>query len=220
MTIRVVVGEDNFLVREGIASVLAEIEGVELVESAGDLDELRDAVERTAPNVVLTDIRMPPTNTDEGVRLADELRTSHPEVGVVVLSQHAEPWYAIALFKGGSDRRAYLLKERLKDQHELGRALHNVAEGQSLVDPRIVDKLITRDRLDSELHKLTPRELEVLGLIAEGLSNQAIGERLSMSKRAVERHINAIFMKLDLGEPETVSRRVRAAMLFLNGELV
>jgi DNA-binding NarL/FixJ family response regulator len=162
---------------------------------------------------------MPPTNTDEGIRLADELRSSHPEVGVVVLSQHAEPWYAIALFKAGSDRRAYLLKERLKDQDELGRALRNVARGQSLVDPRIVDNLIAQDRADSDLHKLTPRELEVLGLIAEGRSNQAIGKKLSMTKRGVERHINAIFMKLDLGEPETVSRRVRAALLYLNGEL-
>lgn len=219
MTIRVVVGEDNFLVREGIASILAEIDGLELVATATDLDGLREAVHRTDPHVVLTDIRMPPTNTDEGIRLADELRTTHPEVGVVVLSQHAEPWYAIALFKAGSDRRAYLLKDRLKDEVELGRALHNVAAGQSLVDPRIVDRLIDQNRSDSELHKLTPRELEVLGLIAEGRSNQAIGQRLSMSKRAVERHINAIFMKLDLGEPDTVSRRVRAALLYLNGEL-
>jgi len=179
MPIRVVAAEDSFLAREGIVSILGDIEDVELVEMSGDLDELRDAVERTSPDIVLTDIRMPPTNTDEGIRFAAELREQHPEMGVVVLSQHAEPRYAMALFNAGSDRRAYLLKERLHDKSELSRALHDVAAGRSLVDSRVVDKLVSaRQRADSELTKLTPRELEILALIAEGRSNGSIASRL------------------------------------------
>jgi DNA-binding NarL/FixJ family response regulator len=217
MAIRVVVGEDSFLVREGIASILGTMDGVELVEMAGDLDELRSLVERTAPDVVVTDIRMPPTNTDEGIRFADELRSSHPEVGVVILSQHAEPRYAMALLRAGSDRRAYLLKERLTDEAELANALQSVAAGRSLIDSRVVEKLVVaRERRDSELGTLTPREFEILGLIAQGRSNRWIASNLTITKRAVERHINAIFVKLDLGEPEDVSRRVQAALLFLS----
>ena len=219
MSIRVVAAEDSFLAREGIVSILGDIEDVELVEMSGDLDELRDAVERTSPDIVLTDIRMPPTNTDEGIRFAAELREQHPEMGVVVLSQHAEPRYALALFNAGSDRRAYLLKERLHDKGELSRALHDVAAGGSLVDARVVDKLVSgRQRDDSELTRLTPREIEILALIAEGRSNGSIAARLGITKRAVERHINAIFLKLDLGEPEDVSRRVKAALLYLGGD--
>ena len=215
MSIRVVAAEDSFLAREGIVSILGDIDDVELVEMSGDLDELRDAVERTSPDIVLTDIRMPPTNTDEGIRFADELREQHPEMGVVVLSQHAEPRYAMALFNSGSDRRAYLLKERLHDKNEL----HDVAAGRSLVDSRVVDKLVSaRQRDDSELTRLTPRELEILALIAEGRSNGSIAESLGITKRAVERHINAIFLKLDLGKPEDVSRRVKAALLYLGGD--
>jgi DNA-binding NarL/FixJ family response regulator len=219
MPIRVVVAEDSFFAREGIVSILDDIDDVELVEMSGDLDELRAAVERTSPDIVLTDIRMPPTNTDEGIRFAAELRDVHPDMGVVVLSQHAEPRYAMALFDAGSDRRAYLLKERLKDKAELSRALHEVAAGRSLVDSRVVDKLVSaRQQQDSELHKLTPRELEILGLIAEGRSNGSIASNLGITKRAVERHINAIFLKLDLGRPEDVSRRVKAALLYLSGD--
>jgi DNA-binding NarL/FixJ family response regulator len=219
MPIRVVAAEDSFLAREGIVSILAEIDGVELVEMSNDLDELRAAVERASPDIVLTDIRMPPTHTDEGIRFAAELREKHPEMGVVVLSQHAEPRYAMALFNAGSDRRAYLLKERLKDQAELGRAIHDVAAGRSLVDSRVVDKLVSARQQDgSELQKLTPRELEILGLIAEGRSNRSIAVSLGITKRAVERHINAIFLKLDLGKPEDVSRRVKAALLYLSGD--
>jgi DNA-binding NarL/FixJ family response regulator len=219
MPIRVVAAEDSFLAREGIVSILGDIDDVELVEMSGDLDELRAAVERSSPDVVLTDIRMPPTNTDEGIRFAAELRDSHPEMGVVVLSQHAEPGYAMALFEAGSDRRAYLLKERLKDQGELSRALHDVAAGRSLVDAKVVDKLlVSGERKDSGLGKLTARELEILGLIAEGRSNGSVASSLGITKRAVERHVNAIFLKLDLGEPEDVSRRVKAALLYLSGE--
>ena len=219
MAIRVVLGEDSFLVREGIASVLRDLDDVELVDTAEDLNELRASVERTKPDVVVTDIRMPPSNTDEGIQFADELRSSHPDVGVVILSQHAEPRYAIALLSAGSGRRAYLLKDRLTDEAELDLALHNVAAGLSLIDPRVVEKLVTsREKWDSELGTLTPREFEILGLIAQGRSNSWIASRLTITKRAVERHINAIFLKLDLGEPEDVNRRVQAALLYLSGE--
>jgi DNA-binding NarL/FixJ family response regulator len=219
MAIRVVLGEDSFLVREGIASVLRDLDDVELVDTAEDLDELRASVERTKPDVVVTDIRMPPSNTDEGIQFADELRSSHPDVGVVILSQHAEPRYAIALLSAGSGRRAYLLKDRLTDEAELDLALHNVAAGLSLIDPRVVEKLVTsREKWDSELGTLTPREFEILGLIAQGRSNSWIASKLTITKRAVERHINAIFLKLDLGEPEDVNRRVQAALLYLSGE--
>jgi DNA-binding NarL/FixJ family response regulator len=217
--IRVVVADDSFLAREGLMHVLGSIDDVDLVATCADLDELRSTVEEVTPDVVVTDIRMPPSNTDEGIRYAGELRSSLPEVGVVVLSQHAEPRYALALFTAGSDRRAYLLKERLHDKSELSRALHDVAAGRSLVDSRVVDKLVSsRQREDSELTKLTPRELEILALIAEGRSNGSIASSLGITKRAVERHINAIFLKLDLGEPEDVSRRVKAALLYLGGD--
>ena len=219
MGIRVVLGEDSFLAREGIASILRELEDVELVETASDLDELRAAVERTKPDVVVTDIRMPPSNTDEGIQFADELRASHPGVGVVILSQHAEPRYAVALLSGGSGRRAYLLKERLTDELELNQAMQNVAAGESFIDPRVVEKLVTaRERWDSNLGKLTPREFEILGLIAQGRSNGWIADKLTITKRAVERHINAIFVKLDLGEPVDVDRRVQATLLYLSSD--
>jgi DNA-binding NarL/FixJ family response regulator len=217
--IRVVLGEDSFIAREGIARALEAIEAVELVGTCEDLDELRRTVEEVRPDLVLTDIRMPPTNTDEGIRLAAELRRTHPEIGVVILSQHAEPIYATTLFEDGSDRRAYLLKERLKDRAELARALEEVAAGGSVVDPRVVEELLglQRRREDTHLDKLTPRELEILAMIAEGKSNSAIATELVITKRAVERHINSIFWKLDLGDSEDVSRRVKAVLLFLNG---
>ena len=217
--IRVVLGDDSFLAREGIARVLDAIEDVDLVASCGDLEELRSAVERVNPDVVVTDIRMPPTNTDEGIRFSSELRTSHPEVGVVVLSQHAEPAYAMSLFEDGSSQRAYLLKERVRDEDELARALREVVAGRSLVDSRIVDKLVSaRLRHDPGVEKLTAREREILALIAEGRSNASIADLLGITKRAVERHINGIFLKLDLGEASDVNRRVKAALLYLTGD--
>jgi len=215
--IRVVLGDDNFLAREGIARVLGAIEDVDLVAACGDLEELRSAVEQAKPDAVVTDIRMPPTNTDEGIRFASELRTSDPKVGVVVLSQHAEPAYAMKLFEDGSSQRAYLLKERVKDEDELARALREVVAGRSLVDPRIVDKLVSARLNDPGVEKLTPREREILSMIAEGRSNTSIAETLDITKRAVERHINAIFLKLDLGEAFDVNRRVKAALLYLTG---
>ena len=217
--IRVVLGDDSFLAREGIARVLDAIEDVDLVAACGDLEELRLAVERVNPDVVVTDIRMPPTNTDEGIRFSSELRTSHPDVGVVVLSQHAEPAYAMSLFEDGSSQRAYLLKERVRDEDELARALREVVAGRSLVDSRIVDKLVSaRLNNDPGVEKLTAREREILALIAEGRSNASIADSLDITKRAVERHINGIFLKLDLGESSDVNRRVMATLLYLTGQ--
>lgn len=220
MTIRVVFGEDNYLAREGILRVLEDEEDIEVVAICGDFDSLRSAVGDERPDVVLTDIRMPPTTTDEGIRLAAELRTTHPDVGVVVLSQYAEPLYATKLLEAGSDRRAYLLKDRVQYSTDLARAVREVAAGRSVVDPRIVDVLLTaqqRRHDDSRFDALTPREHEILGLVAEGWSNGAIAERVVLTKRAVERHINSIFSKLDLGDSENTSRRVKAALLYLAG---
>jgi DNA-binding NarL/FixJ family response regulator len=218
MTIRVVLGEDNFLAREAIGRVLEHAEDIELVAECGDLDSVQVAIEEVHPDVVLTDIRMPPSNTDEGIRLAAELRSTHPEIGVVVLSQHAEPAYANVLFEESSDRRAYLLKESVRDQAELKRAVSTVAMGGSVVDPVVVEQLVEahRRREDSPLDSLTPRELEILAMIAEGRSNAAIAQALVVTKRAVERHINGIFLKLDLRDAEDVSRRVKAALLYLS----
>jgi DNA-binding NarL/FixJ family response regulator len=217
VTIRLILGEDSYLAREGIERVLDRADDVELVGAYGDLDALITAVDEQQPDVVVTDIRMPPTGTDEGIRFANALRSSHPAIGVVVLSQHIEPGYATALFADGSNGRAYLLKERVKDPGELGRAVHSVAEGGSVVDPSVVDVLLNaqRRRERSHLDELTPRELEILGLIAEGRSNTAIADTLVVTKRAVERHINGIFLKLDLGDTEDVSRRVKATLLYL-----
>ena len=221
MTIRVILGEDSYLAREGIRRVLEQLDDVEVVGDYDDLETLLAAVQEVRPDVVLTDIRMPPTNTDEGIRFATGLRSSHPEIGVVVLSQHAEAVYATALLEEGSEGRAYLLKERVKDRAELGRAIRTVAEGGSVVDPAVVDGLLKsrRQREASHLDTLTPRELEILGMIAEGRSNAAIADALVVTKRAVERHINAIFMKLDLGDSDDVSRRVKAALVYLAGEV-
>jgi DNA-binding NarL/FixJ family response regulator len=218
MAIRVVLGEDSYLAAEGIERALERVEGIELLSTHGDLESLEAAVEEQRPDVVLTDIRMPPTHTDEGIRLAVALRESAPEVGVVVLSQHAEPTYATALFEAGSAGRAFLVKERVKDVDELARALQAVAERSSAVDPLVVELLVARQRAQSQLDDLTPRELEILALIAQGQSNAAIADRLVLTKRAVERHINGIFMKLDLGDPENISRRVRAALIYLAGQ--
>jgi DNA-binding NarL/FixJ family response regulator len=217
--IRVVVGEDSYLIREGIVRILDGIEGIEVAAACGDLDSLRAAVRQEQPDVVLTDIRMPPTGTDEGIRLAVELRESDPEIGVVVLSQHVDPRYALALFREGSDRRAYILKERIRERDEIARAIREVASGGSLVDTLVVEKLLEAQtqRPNSRLDSLTPREREILAIIAKGASNAAIADELVITKRAVERHINAIFTKLEMPESESegVSRRVSAALIYL-----
>ena len=218
--LRVALGEDSYLAREGISRVLEAEDDIEIVATCEDFESLRAAVGETEPDVVLTDIRMPPTHTDEGIRLAAELRATHPAVGVVVLSQYAEPLYATKLLESGSDGRAYLLKERVTDRGELSRALREVAEGRSVVDAQIVEALleVRRRREESGLDTLTTREQEILALIAEGWSNEAIASRLFITKRAVERHINSIFWKLELGDSADVSRRVKAALLYLAGQ--
>jgi DNA-binding NarL/FixJ family response regulator len=217
MAIRVVVGEDSVVIREGIERMLERSDDIEVVATCADAATLRAAIAEQRPDVVLTDIRMPPTGTDEGIRVAVELRESAPTVGVVVLSQHVEPAYAIALLEGGSAGRAYLLKDRLRDSTVLTRAIREVAGGGSLVDPVVVDQLVAAraQRENSPLRELTARELQILAMIAEGRSNAAIADELVVTKRAVERHINAIFPKLGLRDDEDVSRRVKAALLYL-----
>jgi DNA-binding NarL/FixJ family response regulator len=215
--IRVALADDTLIVREGIEQLLDSQPDVEVVAACGDLHSLTEAVESTTPDVVLTDIRMPPSNTDEGIQIAHQLRESHPNVGVVVLSQFADPSYALALFDSGSDRRAYLLKERVHDRGELMAAIKAVMDGGSVVDPKIVEGLVAaRAQAErSPLSELTPREHEVLAEIAQGKSNTAIAESLVLTKRAVEKHINSIFLKLNLSEAEDVSKRVKATLMFL-----
>jgi DNA-binding NarL/FixJ family response regulator len=219
--VRVILGEDSYLAREGISRALEAIEEIELVGSGAGLQELLDAVNRLEPDVVLTDVRMPPSHTDEGIRVANELRASHPTIGVVILSQHADPLYALALFEDGADGRGYLLKDRVRDQEELGRALLEVARGGTVVDAKIVNELLAvrRRREASGLEMLTDREREILALVAEGRSNGDIADALVITKRAVEGHINSIYSKLELGDPEKVDRRVKAALLYLTGQL-
>jgi len=190
---------------------------LEVVASCADYGELMAAVEREDPDVVLTDIRMPPTMTDEGIRLANGLRESHPNLGVVVLSQYSEPGYVLALFEIGSDRRAYLLKDRIRDRATLLSAVRSVAAGASAVDPKIIEVLVSGRLRDgsSPLSELTSRELQVLAEIAEGKSNTAIADSLFLTKRAVEKHINSIFLKLDLASDADISRRVKATLMFL-----
>src|SRR5829696_24009 len=220
MPIRVVLGEDSLIVREGVHQLLAVDPGVEIVAAVADHHSLRQACEEEQPDVVLTDIRMPPTHTDEGIQLAAELRETHPETGVVILSQFSDPSYALALLQHGSDRRAYLLKERVHNRAELMAAIHAVDEGGSMIDPKVVESLVVaRGRAQSSpLNELTSRELQVLGEIAQGKSNTAIAESLFLTKRAVEKHINAIFWKLGLADAADVSKRVQAALMFLSEE--
>ena len=217
MTIRVVLGEDSYLAREAIMHVLEAEDDIEIVAACSDLDSLRLTIADVRPDVVLTDISMPPSHTDEGIRLAAELRDTHPDIGVVILSQYAEPVFATKLLEGSTDRRAYLLKERVQGRGDVTRALQEVAAGRSIVDPRIVELLLDaqRRRDNSRFDTLTPREQEILGLVAEGLNNGAIAERIVITKRAVERHINSIFSKLGLADAEHYSRRVKAALLYL-----
>jgi DNA-binding NarL/FixJ family response regulator len=217
VTLRLVLAEDSFLMREAIGNLLALDDELEIVASCASHDELLAAVEEHLPDVVLTDIRMPPTQTDEGIRAANAIRAQHPEIGVVVLSQYVEPEYAMKLFEDGSDRRAYLLKERVADLDELASAIRRVHDGGSVVDPKVVEALVESRRgdTDSILGRLTEREHEVLAEMAKGGNNAAIGEALFISARSVEKHIGSIFTKLDLSESDNSNRRVRAVLLFL-----
>ena len=217
---RVVVAEDSYVIREFLTATLSAAADVELVAVCTNGKELRTAIDTWDPEVVLTDIRMPPSGTDEGVRIASALRDTRPDIGVVVLSQYAEPAYALTLLEHGSGGRAYLLKERIRDKEQLLDAIKAVARGGSVIDPLIVDVLIeARSRsARSKLAELTPRERELLAEIAAGKSNSAIAESLVLTKRAVEKHINAIFSKLNLPETQDVSRRVKATLIYLSEE--
>jgi DNA-binding NarL/FixJ family response regulator len=209
--IRVVLADDSYLVREAIEHVLDEADQVEVVASCGDRDSLLSAIEAERPHVIVTDIRMPPSDSDEGLQVAAALRLTHPEVGVVVLSQFVEPRYGLALLETGSEGRAYLLKERIQHGGQLVSAIEAVSEGGSVIDAKVVESLVTAQRRaeDSRLAELTPRELEILSFV------EAIADELVLTKRAVEKHINAIFLKLGLTYATDVSRRVKAALIYL-----
>jgi DNA-binding NarL/FixJ family response regulator len=212
-----VLADDSYLMREALTRVLDSASSIELVASCPDHATLMAAVEATSPDVVVTDIRMPPTNTDEGLQAARALRETHPAVGVVILSQFAEAQYGLTLLQDGADRRAYLLKDRVQYRGQLITAIEAVAHGGSFIDAKVVEGLVA-ERLRAErspLSELTPRELEILTYIARGASNQAIADELVLTKRAVEKHINGIFLKLRLSDPADVSRRVKAALLYL-----
>jgi DNA-binding NarL/FixJ family response regulator len=217
MAIRIVLADDHYLVREGVRRLLETQPGLEVAAACVDLDELLAAVDAHQPDVVITDIRMPPTGIDEGVRAADTLRETHPDVGVVVLSQYAEPRYALALLDGGTARRAYLLKERVDDVGQLVGAVRAVAEGGSMIDPKIVESLVAEKTraAASPLHELTPRELDVLREMAEGKNNAAIAATLVLTERSVEKVIHSIFLKLGLTWEPAVHKRVKAVILYL-----
>jgi DNA-binding NarL/FixJ family response regulator len=217
MPIRVVLAEDHYLVREGIRRVLETRSGLEIAAVCDDLDSLLAAVETERPDVVITDIRMPPGDADEGIQAAERLRVTNPEIGVVVLSQYANPSYALALLKGGTAGRAYLLKERVKDLGELEAAIHAVAEGGSMIDPKVVEALVAENARSEEspLNQLTPRERDVLRAMAEGKNNAAIADALVLTERSVEKVIHSIFLKLGLTWEKAVHKRVKAVILYL-----
>ena len=217
MAIRVVLADDAYIVREGIRELLATVDDLEVVAVCSDLASLQAAIAAAKPDVVLTDIRMPPTSTDEGIRVSEELRQSNPAIGVVVLSQYADAEYALALLDKGAAGRAYLLKERVSDLEQLVNAIRQVAHGGSVIDARVVENLIAaRSRHQrSPLRELTPREREVLAEVAQGKNNAGIATGLHLTERAVEKHINAIFSKLGLSEEHAVHRRVKAALIYL-----
>jgi DNA-binding NarL/FixJ family response regulator len=217
MSLRIVFAEDNYLVREGTAALLSTVDGVELAATVSDLDSLLAAVDEYRPQVVLTDIRMPPTHSTEGIDAALRIRSEHPDIGVVVLSQFTEEDYAYELLKDGAAGLGYLLKERVADVDELVRALEEVSRGGSVLDPKVVEALVARkDRLaHSPLAQLTEREREVLEQMAQGKNNAAIAKALFLTERAVEKHINALFHKLGLSEETDVHRRVMAVLAFL-----
>jgi DNA-binding NarL/FixJ family response regulator len=217
MPIRLVLAEDHYLVREGVLRLLETSPDFEVAAACDDLDSLLAAVEAERPDVVVTDIRMPPGDSDEGIQAAERLRETHPEVGVVVLSQYAVPTYALALLEGGSAGRAYLLKERVRDVDQLTAAIRAVAEGGSVIDPKVVDALVAENTRgeESPLGQLTPRERDVLREMAEGKNNAAIAASLFLTERSVEKVIHSIFLKLGLTWETAVHKRVKAVILYL-----
>jgi DNA-binding NarL/FixJ family response regulator len=221
MTTRLVLGEDNALLREGMRGLLSAEEGLEVVASCADLDTIRDSIDELEPDVVLTDIRMPPTWTDEGVQVARHCRVRHPSTGVILLSQYVDPGYVRSLLESGSAGRGYLLKERVSDVDELVTAIAAVARGGSVVDPQVVEHLVKAgvSRGNSNVGRLSARELEVLAEMSRGHNNAAIAATLFISQRAVEKHINSIFSKLGVGLEGASHPRVRAVLLYLSGSV-
>jgi DNA-binding NarL/FixJ family response regulator len=217
MALRVVFADDNFLVREGVSALMAELDGIDVVDTVADPQSLLKAVAEHQPDAVLTDIRMPPTFTTEGIEAAKRIRAEHPGIGVVVLSQYVEADYAFDLLQNGVAGLGYLLKERVAELDELVRALHEVARGGSALDPRVVEGLLARkaEEARSPLLGLTDKEREVLQAMATGRSNSAIAKSVFMSERAVEKHIGSVFSKLGLVEEGEVNRRVKAVLAFL-----
>jgi DNA-binding NarL/FixJ family response regulator len=217
MPIRLVLAEDHFIVREGVRRLLDAQDDLEVVAVCDDLDSLLATVDSERPDVVVTDIRMPPGGIDEGIKAATRLRQTNPEIGVVVLSQFASPAYALALLEGGSEGRAYLLKERVKDLEQLVGAIRTVADGGSVMDPKVVDALVAETSRveESPLNALTPRERDVLREMAEGKNNAAIAEALFLTERSVEKVIRSIFQKLGLTWEPAVHKRVKAVVFYL-----
>lgn len=217
MPIRLVLAEDNYLVREGIRHLLEMQSDLEVAAVCDDLESLLAAVDAERPDVVVTDVRMPPGGADEGIQAAARLRGTDPDIGVVVLSQYANPGYVLALLEGGSARRAYLLKERVKDLEQLVGAIRTVADGGSVIDPKVVETLVAEDArgVESPLKQLTRREHDVLREMAEGKNNAAIAEALFLTERSVEKVIHSIFLKLGLRWEATVHKRVKAVILYL-----
>lgn len=220
MALRLVLAEDHYLVREGTRRLLETHPDVEVIAVCGDLDSLLAAVDVEQPDVVVTDIRMPPTGMDEGIRAAEQLRETHPDVGVVVLSQYADPRYALPLLEQGTAGRAYLLKERVADVEQLVAAIRAVAAGGSVVDPKVVEALVAaKDRAEaSPLHELTPRERDVLREMASGKNNAAIAAELFLTERSVEKVIHSIFLKLGLAWESSIHKRVTAVVMYLAGD--
>jgi DNA-binding NarL/FixJ family response regulator len=212
-----VLADDAYITREAIKHLLDGVPSLRVVAECDAAGAVPRTLDEQRADVLITDIRMPPAGHDQGIRLAAELRDTHPALGIVVLSTYADVVYALKLFEHGCDGRAYLLKDRLRDRVQLIAAVRAVADGGSVIDPTIVDGLVQSRlaRSSSALGDLTARELETLALVAEGYSNASIAEKLVLTKRAVEKHVNAIFAKLELGDAEHFSRRVRAALLYL-----
>lgn len=214
--ISILIAEDSLLVRDSVQRALSTDPDVTVVGAAEDYDSAVDLVETHRPTIVVTDIRMPPTSTDEGIRLARWMRTAHPDIGVIVLSQYADPQYAAGLLEDGTAGRGYLLKERVSHFDELNDAVRQVAAGGTVLDPLVVEALLAQPRSAPTLSRLTPREREVLSELATGFSNRTVAQRLVLSQRAVEKHINSIFAKLELTADDAVDRRVKAVLMFLN----
>lgn len=215
MALRVLIADDSFLIREGLQQILALAPQVRVVGLCVDMPTLLAAVDADTPDVVVTDIRMPPTQSDEGMRVAARLRQSHPQVGVVVLSQHESPHYAAELLAGGAAGRGYLLKDRIHDLDHLVSTIQAVAAGECRIDARLVDGLVAHRRARSPLEDLTPRQRQIMADVAQGKSNLAIARDRSLTLRAVEKHVSEIFGRLGLACDEAVSRRVQATLLYL-----